>query len=318
MKSSVIGEPAEYVANCLELAILLEVSAYPKPGNIHRTADFEQTKYEHFLVSAIAAAPSFRFAAEQGIKVSGEMIRCQEVGIGNIIRQAVVNIGAWQKGGNTLLGSVILLSPIAVAAGMLLNKHPFSITRLRKELKTVTEASTPEDAVAVFDAITAADPSGLGRVPRLDVNDPASRKRIEDNQMTLHEVFKIASTYDSIASEWVNNYPIAFDLGYPYFIQQLKSIEDINTVTVHTFLKILSLVPDTLIARKRGVAEARRVSREAHQVLAKGGLTTRPGRTRLRNFDERLRDPRHTLNPGTTADLVQAVLAIALLQGHRL
>jgi triphosphoribosyl-dephospho-CoA synthase len=317
MKSFVIDEPAEYVASCLELAILLEVSAYPKPGNIHRTADFEKTKYEHFLVSAIAAAPFFRLAAEQGIKISERRISYQEVGIGNIIRRAVVNIGAWQKGGNTLLGSVILLSPIAVAAGMALNKHPFSVARLRKELKTVTEATTPKDTLAVFDAIKAAEPSGLGRVPKLDVNDAASRERIKDDHVTLHEVFKIASTYDSIASEWVNNYPIAFDLGYPYFIQQLESTGDINIATVHTFLKILSRVPDTLIARKRGVAEARRVSREAQQVLANGGLTTRSGRTRLQDFDEKLRDPHHTLNPGTTADLVQAVVGIALLEGYR-
>jgi triphosphoribosyl-dephospho-CoA synthase len=317
MKSFVIGESAEYVASCLELAILLEVSAYPKPGNIHRTADFEETKYEHFLASAIAAAPFFRFAAEQGIKVSEGRISCEEVGIGNIIREAVANISAWQKGGNTLLGSIILLSPIAVAAGIVLNEHTFSIARLRKELKSVAEASTPKDALAVFDAIKAAEPAGLGKVSKLDVNDPASRKRIQDDHVTLYEVFKIASTYDSIASEWVNNYPVTFDLGYPYFKRQLKSVGDMNIATVHTFLKILSRVPDTLIARKTGLAEARSVSCEAKQVLVNGGLTTLSGKNRLRNFDKKLRDPCHTLNPGTTADLLQAVLGIVLLEGYR-
>jgi len=99
-------------------------------------------------------------------------------------------------------------------------------------------------------------------------------------------VFKIASAYDSIASEWVDNYPITFDLGHPYFTQQLKETTDVNTATVHTFLKILSEVPDTFIARKVGLAEAKKISAEAGRVLEKGGLTTPSGRNLLRKFDK--------------------------------
>ena len=62
-------EKAEHIAGCLELAILLEVSGYPKPGNVHRTADFPETTFEQYLASAVAIAPSFRMAVEQGIKV---------------------------------------------------------------------------------------------------------------------------------------------------------------------------------------------------------------------------------------------------------
>ena len=58
-------EIAEHVSRCLELAILLEVSAHPKPGNVHRTADFRETRYEHFLASAVAVAPHFKHTAER-------------------------------------------------------------------------------------------------------------------------------------------------------------------------------------------------------------------------------------------------------------
>ena len=310
-------EIAEHVSKCLELAILLEVSAYPKPGNVHRTADFLETRYEHFLASAVAVAPHFKHAAEQGIQVSEGKIGPADVGIGTIIKDAVKSVGLWQSDGNTLLGSIILLSPVAAGAGMVLAKGKFSIAKLRENVRVVVKSSTPMDAIDVYDAILIAKPSGLGKAPKLDVTDPASKQKILDDQVTLFEAFKIASEYDSIASEWVNNYPVTFDLGYPYFIQQLEETKDVNTATVHTFLKILSEVPDTFIARKVGLAKAKEISAEARQVLEKGGLTTRSGRNLLWEFDKKLRDPAHELSPGTTADITEAVLAISILNGYR-
>jgi len=317
MKSRPSVKIAEHVSGCLQLAILLEVSAYPKPGNVHRTTDFQKTRYEHFLASAVAVAPHFRFAAEQGMRVSAGKISPHEVGIGNTIKNAVTSVGEWQGGGNTLLGSIILLSPIAVAAGMTLAEGSFSLVRLRENLRVVVGSNTPADAVAVYDAIGTAKPGGLGGAPKLDVTDPASRQRILKEGVTLFDVFKIASEYDSIASEWVNNYPVTFDLGYPYFVQQLEETRDVNTATVHTFLRILSEVPDTLIVRKVGLTKAKEVSAQAKQVLETGGLINPFGRDSLWKLDEKLRDPAHQLSPGTTADIIAAVLAISILNGYR-
>jgi len=310
-------QTSEHVSRCLQLAILLEVSAYPKPGNVHRTTDFKETRYEHFLASAVAVAPHFRSAAEQGIRVSAGKISPCEVGIGDTIKNAVMSVGEWQGGGNTLLGSIILLSPIAVAAGMTLAEEAFSLVKLREKMRVVVESSTPADAVAVYDAIGTAKPGGLGGAPKLDVTDPASRQKILEGEVTLFDVFKIASGYDSIASEWINNYSVTFDLGYPYFDQQLEETRDVNTATVHTFLKILSEVPDTLIARKVGLAKAKEVSAQVRQVLEAGGLTTPSGRDSLWKLDEKLRDPAHQLNPGTTADITAAVLTVSILKGYR-
>jgi len=251
------------------------------------------------------------------MRVSAAKIGPHEVGIGNTIKNAVTSVSEWQGGGNTLLGSVILLSPIAVAAGMTLVEGFFSLVNLRQKLRVVVESTTPADAVAVYDAIETAKPSGLGGAPRLDVTDPASRQKIMEDKVTLFHVFKIASIYDSIASEWVKNYPLTFDLGYPYFTQQLERTRDVNTATVHTFLKILSEVPDTLIARKVGITKAKEVSAQAKQVLEAGGLTTPSGRASLWKLDKKLRDRTHRLNPGTTADITAAVLAVGILNGYR-
>jgi triphosphoribosyl-dephospho-CoA synthase len=307
----------EHVSACLQLAILLDVSAYPQPGNVHRTADFQETKYEHYLASAVAVAPHFKLAAHRGILAFNKKTSPNAIGIGKIIKNCVKSVDEWQHGGNTILGSIILLSPIAVAAGMTFAQGSFSVARLRRNMKTVVETSTSIDAVNVYDAIKIAKPEGLGEAPKLDVNDPESRKKILEENITLLEIFKISSEYDSVTAEWVNNYPITFDLGYPFFVQKLKETENVNMATVYAFLKVLSEIPDTFIARKVGMAKAKEVSANAKQVLEIGDLTTSKGRQILWKFDEELRDSSHKLNPGTTADIVTAVLAISILTGYR-
>lgn len=310
-----LTETADHISRCLELAILLEVSGYPKPGNVHRTADFPETTFEHFLASAVAIVPSFKRAAAQGIKVSEGEIGPSEVGIGDVIKSAVDRMLGSQSGGNTLLGAIILLAPIAAAAGMIPNS--FSLSKLRKNIKVIVESTTPEDAVEVYDAIALVNPGGLNKSKKLDVTDSNSKKKILDEGITLLDTFKIASSYDSIASEWVNNYPITFDLGYPYLVKQLEETGDINTATVHAFMKILAEVPDTFISRKVGQAKAESISAEARHVLEEGGLTTPLGRNLLHKLDIKLRDPDHDLSPGTTADITEAVLALNNLNGYK-
>jgi triphosphoribosyl-dephospho-CoA synthase len=308
-------EKAEHIAGCLELAILLEVSGYPKPGNVHRTADFPETTFEQYLASAVAIAPSFRMAVEQGIKVMDGEIDVSEVGIGYVIKDGVDRMLGSQGGGNTLLGAIILLAPIAAGAGMI--RGSFSLPRLRENIKKVVEATTPEDAVKVYDAIALVNPGGLNKSKKLDVTDPASKKKILEKGITLFDTFEIASTYDSIASEWVYNYPITFDLGYPYLVKELEETGDINIATVHAFLKILAEVPDTFISRKVGQAKAESISTEAAQILKEGGLTTSLGRNMLHKLDSELRDTAHDLSPGTTADITEGVLALNNLNGYK-
>jgi triphosphoribosyl-dephospho-CoA synthase len=310
-------EKAKHVSKCLELAILLEVSA-DKPGNVNFVVGFEGTLAEHFLASAVAAAPSFEEAANRGIAVSNHKLRVGDVGMGQIIKKCVADINAWQKGGNTLLGTVILFTPIAVAAGMtsLKGNFAFDVSRLRENMKLAIESTTPEDAVHLYEAIDIAKPSGLNDAPDLDVHDPHSKKRILKDKITLYQVFKIAAGYDDVCSEWVNDYPITFNLAYPYMMEQLKS-EDLNAAIIHTFLKVLSEYPDTFIARKVGSKKASEISIEAKKVLQSGGLDTLNGKKSILQFDRRLRESGNLLNPGTTADITAATLALCTLSGYR-
>ena len=312
-----LREIPQHVSGCLQLALLLEVSACPKPGNVHRTADFKVTRYEHFLASAVALAPHFAHCAASGVEVHDGKLCLDKIEVGKAIKEAVNDVALWQHGGNTILGSIILLMPMAAAAGISLAEGKFSVKRLRKNVKSVVESTTSVDAVNLYEAIGIAKPGGLGKAPELDVTKASSTKEIKRNKVSLFQVFKISAPWDSISSEWVNNYHMVFDIGYPFLVRQLKETGDINVAAVNTFLKVLSEVPDTLIARKAGRQKAKEISLQAKQVLERGGLTTREGRRSLIAFDEQLRTKSHELNPGTTADITSAVLALAILDGYR-
>jgi triphosphoribosyl-dephospho-CoA synthase len=296
---------------------MLEVSAQ-KPGNVNFTSSFEKTRVEHFLASAVAAGSSFQEAAYLGTSVAEKRLEVGEVGLGQLIKDCAVDVNGWQRGGNTILGTVMLFVPIAVAAGMtpMTEDYVLDFSKMRKNIDSAVKSTTAWDSVHLYEAVDVASPSGLGDAPDLDVTDPASKERLLKENVGLFEVFKIASVYDDICYEWVNNYPITFDLAYPYLMKQLEN-KPLNTAVVHTFLKILSQRPDTFIARKVGKEKALEVSSEAKAVLELGGLETAKGKQSLAEFDRKLRLKGNSCNPGTTADLTAAALALCTLSGYR-
>ncbi|WP_455279359.1 triphosphoribosyl-dephospho-CoA synthase [[Eubacterium] cellulosolvens] len=307
----------EYVSGSSQLALLLESSAYPKPGNVHRTADFEDTKYEHFLASSIAVGQAIRHATKQGILLASGDIDIKKIEIGRIIYNATSSMMQWQHGGNTILGSILLLVPISAAAGFAWSQPSPSVKILQDSLARITHSTTPEDTLYVYDAIKLSNAGGLGSADRFDVKKENSRQDILNSSISLFEIFKISSDYDAISSEWVNDFQITFEIGYPYFINQIQEHNDCNTAIVHTFLKILSMFPDTLIVRKTDSVRAQEISVAASKALEVGGMTSELGKEKLAALDIRLRTGGHKLNPGATADLTCSSLTIAILNGYR-
>lgn len=307
----------QYISQCLQLAILLEVSIQ-KPGNIGFLSSFEGTQVEHFLASAVASGMTFQEAAYRGISVAKNRLKVSDVKAGELIKACALDVSSWQKGGNTILGTVMLFVPIAVAAGItpVDKRGSFDLSILRKNIDSVVKATSACDSVNLYEAVDVACPSGLGDAPDFDLKDPESKNRLLKDNVSLFDVFKIASSYDDICYEWVNNYKITFDLSYPYLIEQLNS-KPLNISVLNTFLRILAEHPDTFIARKMGKEAALRVSSEAKAVLELGGLETERGRQALSEFDSKLRASGNKYNPGTTADLTAAALALCTLSGYR-
>ncbi len=269
----------EKIGWAAEIACLLEVSS-EKPGNVTRRKDFDDACFEDFVISAAAIGPAFKNAAN--------------VPVGETILRAIRDTRRL-LGTNTNLGIVLLLAPLAKAAG-LDNRH-----ELRPAVSTVLNALTVDDARLAYEAIRLANPAGMETVKQYDLQE-------KDVNITLREAMMQARDRDALAREYVTDFAITFEIGLISLQRILKQGVEISRAVVQTFLSILAQVPDTLIARKKGMEAAREVSDRARQVLTHGGIFSEKGQEAIRKFDFALRDKRHTLNPGTTADLVSAVL----------
>jgi triphosphoribosyl-dephospho-CoA synthase len=293
----------ESVATAAQLACLLETSA-PKPGNVSPGRHFHDARYEDFLASAAAIGPVIALAGQRPV--------------GPTVLAAVEATARWAPS-NTNLGIILLFAPLARAAieagppptDEIPLRAPRNITiaELREGTETVLAATTVADARAVYAAIRLARPGGLGHADAQDVRDEPSA--------TLQVVMSLAAGRDAIAREYATGFAATFDLGVPALSRARSDGLEWDGAVVETYLTLLAAAPDTLIARKRGIAEAERVSRDAGSIIAAGGVRTPAGRSQIEAFDQRLRDSRNTTNPGATADLTaSAVFTFLLAAGY--
>jgi triphosphoribosyl-dephospho-CoA synthase len=273
----------DVVVRAAQLACVLEASA-EKPGNVTPSHDFEDTSFEDMLRSGIALGPELGRAGERGV---GQTVL------------AAVRASRGAAGANTNLGIALLLAPLARAS---LIGWP-----LRDHLADVLRALNVDDARYAYEAIRLAGAGGLDEPVEHDVRD--------EPRVTLREAMAAAAERDTIAAEYVTDYSVTFELGLPAFAGALGDGQRPRDAVVELALRLLAAVPDTLIARKRGADAAAHVAAGAQQVLTAGGVRTARGGTALAEFDASLRRDGNALNPGTTADLVTAVLFVALLEG---
>ncbi|MEM2083667.1 MAG: triphosphoribosyl-dephospho-CoA synthase [Nitrososphaerota archaeon] len=327
-------ELLEHIRFSAELAATLEVSGWPKPGNVHRSRNYSATHYEHFLAGSISLGYSIESAALKGFMVAKNRLDISKIGIGKLIKKAILNIKKSHKGGNTHLGICLLFIPLAAAAAKTyIEIGNLSLSILQNNVKKIIQSTTPKDAISVYEAISlVSSPHELGKVNSVgapDIYDKKAYMKILKNNISLFDTMKESSSYDTIAKELVTGMKISFNIGYKELIETFNHTNDINIATVHTFLKILSKVPDTFIARriglrkvsnikeavKIGIEETIWISETAEKILKLGGLTTEKGTKLLWDFDHKLQNLGENYNPGTTADLTANSLFIALLHG---
>ncbi len=270
------------VALAAQMACVREVCA-PKPGNVNRLHDFADTRFEDFVLSAVAIGPA--------------MLEADRLGVGQIIQQAVRDTRQLVQS-NTNLGIILLLAPLAKACRL--------SGTVRENLRRILAALTVEDARHAYAAIRMAQPGGMGKAAEADV--------AEEPSITLRQAMDLAQGRDSIAREYVTDFAVTFEIGYPALRTAWQMTDQPGQAIVQCYLTLLANVPDTLIARKRGTETAAEVSRWAAETLAMGGALTSQGQEALADLDHRLRDERHTLNPGTTADLTTAAVFFFLLR----
>ncbi|MHA1298937.1 MAG: triphosphoribosyl-dephospho-CoA synthase [Candidatus Helarchaeota archaeon] len=309
-------EKEEDIVRYSQIAMLLEVSGYPKPGNVHRTWDFPNTRFEHFLIGAIVCGKTIRDLVKRSGKIVKGQLDYSELKIGDFILEGIKETLQWQKGGNINLGMLLLLYPISAAAGIVLKQGNFQLSALREEISKIVKKTTTDDAVKLYTAIDLCQPGGLGEVKELDVTNKSSIEEIIKKNISLYEIFELCASWDNIAAEWTSKFKITFEIGTPYFQKIFQECNDINIAIVDTFLYILSRIPDTLIQRKSGIEDAKKVSEMAFKIINTGGL--RKKKREILELDKILKKESGKLNPGTTADLTAATIMINLLIGLKI
>ncbi len=309
---------ANFVRMCGELACLLEVSASPKPGNVHRFSDFADLRYEDFLASSVSLGYWLESLALKGYLLSCDQLSWDKLELGLTIRSAIEQSKFFHTRGNTNLGIILLFSPLAVAAGLSVNENDFiSLECLIPNVQKVMARTTVQDSIHVSEGIAFLSPGGLGKVAKYDVTRSSYREELLTDNVNLLQLMSQCSERDNICYELSNGFPIVVRTGFPTFRSVLESSQDVNLATINTYLTILSKYPDSLIKRKFGVDQANAISQRASSIMAIGGATTLEGRREIEAFDIELREE-EKLNPGTTADLVAATLFLHFLTGGKL
>jgi triphosphoribosyl-dephospho-CoA synthase len=288
--------PSE-IAKIAQIASALEVSGYPKPGNVHRTRDYDDMVFEDFVISGIVIGDTIREACSD--------VDVENPQLGKYILKAVAETDRWINN-NTNLGIVMMTTPIAVAAAI-----SDDFNEIRSNVVKLMANTSVDDACDLYDAINIADAGGMGDQDEYDVASDNAKQELRDNNQTMYDVLKISAPWDMLAREMTSDMPAVFEIGYPTY-HELKEEKSLNDACVLTFLTILSQVPDTLISRKYGSDEALKISMMTRDLLKmkdSGDFAER-----LQEFDDYLFDNHY--NPGTTADLTAASIFVSNLKSN--
>ena len=306
------------ISRYISLSSLLELSGYPKAGNVHRRRDFSKTRFEHFLAGIIAMQPCFqRFCERIYRKTEKSIENFSFVKLGQLYHEASAEMMRWQKGGNVLLGHILILSPLAASSAICYKLNTLSLKKYRKMLDKIISDATIEDTMYLYKAIRICNPGGLGKVEKYDVNEEGVLDQLKKDNITLKRIFELSRERDLISEEYSSNFKIIFEEGLPYFIEIFNSTKDINVAVVDTFYKLLSNHLDSLIIRKAGINKAKMVSYHAKKIIDLGGISRKKGLKLALKLDDMLQAKEGMMNPGTIADLVSGVIFLGLMSGIR-
>ncbi|MCX8172014.1 MAG: triphosphoribosyl-dephospho-CoA synthase [Archaeoglobaceae archaeon] len=265
------------------LSLLLEVSCTPKAGNVDREHDFEDLRYEDFIVSAVSAFPFFlKTAKYKRLQILQAIQRGKDMGIRT----------------NVHFGAFLLLFPLVAVW------NSKGLEETGSKAVEFLKNTDFKDSLNVFRAYKLCKPRVL-EVEKFSLQDQTTISKIVKEKLNLYEWMKLAPKENLIAYELLNGYPIS-QSGAKFI---LNSKFDVNETIVLLYHKLLSEYPDTLIIAKKGFEVAKEVMRIAKKALESKSLKA------LRELDEQL--IKRNINPGTIADLVVSSIHLAISEGWK-
>ena len=309
LKGGYMNLDSQDIGKLGEMAALFEVSAYPKPGNVHRTYDFDDMSYEDFLISSVCIRGQLEEVVKKTNKYYPNLLN--NIKIGESILGCVEDTNRLVNT-NTNLGISLLFMPIAAACATL--DEDSSINNLPNAVDIIMRNTVTDDSIAFMKAIVLSEAGGMNnKPPRYDVNNSDTIQELITNNVTLYDLLEISSEYDNLAYELTNKLPVIFNVGFPAY-GSLCEEYPLNDSAIECYLRILSTTNDTLITKKYGIEVASDVSEQAKEILESTDIQTPERLDLLNKFDEYLHKNKY--NPGTTADLTAASIFVSLINKY--
>jgi len=251
-----------------------------KPGNVNIHTSHIDTTSEDFITS---------------YTVTSKIIASPKMSLGERIENSIIatknNVET-----NTNLGIILLCS--LFSQSLSLKKD----INLNEAIRDVVLNCKKKDLSKICNAITIANPGGLGTHEKFDVRS--------DIKITLSELMLVSSEYDQISRQYSLFFQDIFDFIIPNLHKSLSMISDLKLAISYTFLKTLAKYPDSHISRKYGDKIAKKTSNEAHDLLKilDGDTRHESWGTNLMSLDKHFKMTR--VNPGATADLLVVSMMI--------
>ena len=198
---------------------------------------------------------------------------------------------------NTNLGMILLIAPII----RVFHEHGLQAD-FRRAVKSVLKSLGRQEAQDIFAAIRLANPGGLGKTDRYDVNSPL--------EIDIYSAMEAARDRDLVALQYANGYREVVDLGVKCLQNQFDRWNSVEWAVVACYLMYMASFPDSHIRRKHGIETAEQVRKRTKPVLERFMSYDDPEDARgvLMNFDRELKASE--LNPGACADLTVASLLL--------
>lgn len=252
-----------------------------KPGNVGRHGAGHGMECADFSASAEVVSP----------------ILCdRRLGIGRKILSSVEATRAAVHC-NTNLGMILLIAPII----RVFHEHGLQAD-FRRTVKSTLKSLGRQEAQDIFAAIRLANPGGLGKTDRYDVNSP--------QDIDIYSAMEAAQDRDLVALQYVNGYREVVNSGVDCLQNHHDRWNSVEWAVVACYLMYMASFPDSHIRRKHGIETAEQVRKRTKPVLERFMSYDNPEDARevLMNFDRELKASE--LNPGACADLTVASLLL--------
>ncbi|MDO4921010.1 MAG: triphosphoribosyl-dephospho-CoA synthase CitG [Phascolarctobacterium sp.] len=266
----------------LTQAILLEVSAHPKPGLVTRLSNgsHQDMSLMTFMMSSAVLSKAFQDLQDIGMAHQGteQELFAKIRAYGVTAEQELLRV---TKGVNTQRGILFAGGIISGAAGYAMNRG-LDCSALLPLIKEMTAGLVDNELRCLQDEART-----------------AGEKLYRDYGIT------------GIRGEVEKGFPSVVYHGLPALQEAFARGASLNDALVHTLLALMTTVEDSNVIWRTDVHTSREVQAIAADILAKGDVFTEAGRRALAEAEKYFVSRR--ISPGGSADLLSVTITFYLL-----